>query len=269
MYTGLAAVYDRIQNMDISAWADFVIRLEQLYSQRTGQGDGRDGRPLLLDLGCGTGGFCLEMARRGYDPIGVDISAAMLDRARQKQAQAEECLFLQQDISRFELFGTVDLIVSLLDTVNHLTRKADLRRMFRLCANYLNPGGVMIFDLLCLGYMEKTLANNIFFFEEDDYSLVWQNSFWPGRLLNRAELTLFIRTENAFYQRFTESISERYYTAADIKAVLAGSGLSLLACHGGHELADSQAGSRDFFVEVKKLGQCKNSACNFIPAVIK
>ncbi len=261
MYTHLAAIYDRIQNINTPAWADFVIGLEKRHSSRPGPGDGRDGRPILLDLGCGTGNFCLEMARRGYDPIGVDLSLAMLDAARQKQAQAgsqvQDCLFLQQDISRFELFGTVDLIVSLLDTVNHLTRKTDLWRMLKTCANYLNPGGVMIFDLLRLDYMAKTLGNKLFFFEEDDYSLVWQNSFWPGRQLSRAELTLFIQTEPGTYQKYTESISERYYAGSDIKAALATAGLSLLACYPGRELTGDQQACRDFYVLGKQPEQRK------------
>ena len=117
-YRYLANVYDELQqDIDPAAWADFIQQLEGLYSKRQGSGDGQDGRPLLLDLGCGTGSFCMEMARRGYDPIGVDISDNMLDEARRKAQSSENdscapaCLFLRQDISRFELFGTVDLIV--------------------------------------------------------------------------------------------------------------------------------------------------------------
>ena len=82
-YTHLAMLYDEWQTaVDSSAWADHVIRLQERYSRRGVGGDGEGGRPILLDLGCGTGSFCLAMADRGYDPIGIDWSAAMLDRAR-------------------------------------------------------------------------------------------------------------------------------------------------------------------------------------------
>ena len=250
MYNGLAAVYDRIQNTDFSAWADLVIQLERRYQRRAGTGDGRDGQPILLDLGCGTGGFCLEMARRGYEPIGIDLSFAMLAAARQKQLDqaAGDCLFLQQDISRFELFGTVDIIVSLLDTVNHLTRIIELKRMFKLCANYLNPGGLMIFDLLTLGYMSEKLGDKLFFIDEEGFSLVWQNKFWPNRQLSRADLTLFIEQANGFYQRYDERISERYYARPVIESVLADSGLSLVACHTDRELTGSSYNTRDFYI---------------------
>ena len=113
MYLSLAGLYDRIQEIDPAIWADYIQQLDQTYRLtvpgRSSSGDGRNGQPLLLDLGCGTGSFCLAMIARGYDPIGIDRSAAMLDQARAKMQQMAlpteqpPCLFIQQDISRFEL----------------------------------------------------------------------------------------------------------------------------------------------------------------------
>ena len=41
---------------------------------------------LIVELGCGTGSFTLNMAKRGYDIIGIDMSPDMLDIARKKTA---------------------------------------------------------------------------------------------------------------------------------------------------------------------------------------
>jgi len=165
-YQNLAMIYDQLQQeIDLAAWADYVQVLETRYSRRDSPGDGQDGRPLLLDLGCGTGSFCLEMARRGYDPIGIDAAGAMLEQARLKAAAQPgpvSCLFLQQDISRFELYGTVDLMVCLLDTINHLLTPRQVRRLFALCANYLNPGGLLIFDVASRRHLAKTLGSSFF-----------------------------------------------------------------------------------------------------------
>lgn len=35
----------------------------------------------ILDVGCGTGRHALELARRGYSVVGVDLSKSMLDKA--------------------------------------------------------------------------------------------------------------------------------------------------------------------------------------------
>jgi len=106
-YELLASHYDELQHtVDYPGWADFVFLLDQRYHQRTRSGDGREGRPILLDLGCGTGAFALQMEQHGYDVIGIDDSAAMLQAAREKaQDSGSSALFLQQDISRFELYG--------------------------------------------------------------------------------------------------------------------------------------------------------------------
>jgi predicted TPR repeat methyltransferase len=45
---------------------------------------GDDGSARILDIGCGTGRHAIELARRGYDVTGVDLSASQLRRAREK-----------------------------------------------------------------------------------------------------------------------------------------------------------------------------------------
>lgn len=258
-YQHLASIYDDLQQgIDPVAWADYILTLEKKYSRRSGRGDGQDGRPLVLDLGCGTGSFCLEMAQRGYDPIGIDASPAMLDTARQKAVQncqdGAGCLFLQQDISRFELYGTVDLIVCLLDTVNHLTRPAQVRRLFRLCTNYLNPGCLLIFDLATLKHLSQTLGCRIFFQDMSDYTLFWQNKFRSASGISRSELTLFSRLSDGSYSRQDETIVEKYYDKDSIRSWLTEAGLELLASHAGLTLQPAlKTNERHFFIARKPL----------------
>jgi len=247
-YQHLARIYDQLQqDIDPAVWSDFVQRLESIYSLRQGCGDGLNGRPILLDLGCGTGSFCLEMARRGYDPIGIDTSAAMLDQARQKAD--DDCLFLQQDISRFELFGTVDLIVCLLDTVNHLIRATQVARLFRLCANYLNPGGLLVFDLATSRHLAQTLGRQLFFQDQLEYTLFWQNHYQPKSGISRSELTIFNRLPDGTYGRQDETITEKYYGPREIRHWLSEAGLELVARHGELSLKlPTASDERHFYV---------------------
>lgn len=260
-YASLAEVYDQIQNTDHAAWADYICRLDRQYNQRAGKGDGRDGRPILLDLGCGTGGFCLEMTGRGYDPIGIDASPAMLSKARDRQqaqscsaAGLPACLFLQQDISRFELYGTVDLIVSLMDTLNHLLRKDELRRLFRLCGHYLNPGGLMVFDLVSWRHLSQTLGNKLFYDDQPEFTLFWQNHFSRTRQLSTAEITLFVTEPESCYRRHDECIRERYYDRSEIAALIRQTPLELVT-HLGDRRQERPRPSdeRTFYVLRKRL----------------
>lgn len=238
-YEALAQVYDRLQSdHDVSAWSDYLIRLDRRFSRRT-TGDGRDGRPLLLDLGCGTGRFCLAMTRRGYDCIGIDQSPAMLEQAGncwQAMMAAETGadwappLFLLQDISRFELYGTVDLIVCLLDTVNHLTQREQVRQLFALCANYLNPGGLLVFDAATRYHLETELGHQVFYQDMDEQTLLWQNSWQAGRLTSRSEMILFSRQPDGLYQRHDLLVRERFYDQMFFESLIEPLPLRLLGC---------------------------------------
>ena len=119
IYRDFAFYYDRfMRDVNYSQWADYIIKIFKKNKWKP---------ELIADLGCGTGSFCLEMAKRGYEMIGIDISAEMLSCARHKALEAEaDILFLNQDMTSFELYGTVDVITCLLDSVNYITYKSNL-----------------------------------------------------------------------------------------------------------------------------------------------
>ena len=138
-YTSFAEVYDQfMDNVPYREWADFL----QEILQKEGINDG-----LVLDLGCGTGSMTEELAGRGYDMIGVDNSEDMLEIAMEKrQESGHDILYLLQDMQEFELYGTVRAVVSVCDSVNYVTEKEELEQVFRLVNNYLDPGGIFVFE---------------------------------------------------------------------------------------------------------------------------
>ena len=140
VYHAFAAVYDRMMDeIPYESWCDYVCGL----LAAEGVSDG-----LLLELGCGTGTLTELFARRGFDMIGVDSSEEMLQEALRKRDESGlEILYLLQDMRSFELYGTVAAVVSLCDTMNYLTEYADLVQVLKLVNNYLDPGGIFIFDL--------------------------------------------------------------------------------------------------------------------------
>ena len=128
----------------------------------------------------------------------------MLSCAREKLAEKSlDVLLLNQDMAAFELYGTVDVIVSLVDSVNYITDKRDLKRMFRLVNNYLNPGGLFIFDINSSYKFENILADNVFYDVEDDISYIWQNNFNRKTRVCEFDLTFFVQ-QKELYQRFDE-----------------------------------------------------------------
>ena len=112
MYEKFAYLYDDlISDVNYEAWADYYFKIFHRYGKNPKSG---------LDLGCGTGNMTGVLAQRGIDMTGVDFSADMLSVAKYKTMD-ENVLFLNQDMTNFELYGTVDFIVSSLDCINYIT----------------------------------------------------------------------------------------------------------------------------------------------------
>lgn len=255
-YELLASHYDDLQQaVDYPAWADFVFQLDRHYNQRKRSGDGHEGRPILLDLGCGTGTFALEMEQHGFDVIGIDNSAAMLQAAREKaQDSGSTALFLQQDISRFELYGTVDLATCLLDTLNHLVQPEAVRRLFRLLANYLNPGALFVADVGTRRHFSKTRGNRTIIQDHENLTLVWQNHYRPQSQISRASLTWFTRTDEGCYERFDEEVVERYYDHTFLQKSAQSAGLEFVARTGELTLAPACGSSeRQFYIFRRRI----------------
>lgn len=168
---------------------------------------------LVLDICCGTGTLTQLMAQ-DYEMIGVDSSWEMLNVAREKDPQ-EKILYLNQSMTDFELYGTVDACYSSLDSVNYLLEKKDLLTHFRLVKNYLNPNGLYIFDISTIYKFRHVLGNRTFTDETETDFFVWQNEY-ENRLLTM-DLDIFSEQEDGSYGRISETHFERGYTVKEIQ----------------------------------------------------
>lgn len=93
--------------------------------------------------------------------IGVDNSEEMLELALEKKEQSgKDILYLCQDMREFELYGTVAAVVSICDCMNYILEPEDLTEVFRLVNNYLDPGGVFIFDMNTEYKYREIMADN-------------------------------------------------------------------------------------------------------------
>jgi SAM-dependent methyltransferase len=96
----------------------------------------------VLDAGCGTGRLAIELARRGYDVVGVEVEAAMLDAAR---AKAPELDWVLGDLAADDVAGTgtYDLVVAAGNVMIFLQLGTEAAVMANL-AGFLVPGGLLV-----------------------------------------------------------------------------------------------------------------------------
>ncbi len=207
---------------------------------------------LVFDLACGTGTLAGELSARGYDVIAADASEEMLDCAIRKFGQGK-ILFLNQPMQDFELFGTVDVIICMLDSINYLTEREDLDRTFALCNNYLNDGGLFLFDVNSEYKFKNIFKDNIYTYETEDIFYVWENSYNEEEKLCDFFLTFFKENDNGLYERIDEHHFERCYSDEEITKLLETNGFEITGRFDGYseEVAKSES-ERILYSAVKR-----------------
>ena len=107
----------------------------------------------ILDLGCGTGGHAIPLARRGYHVTGVDRSESMLAIARQKaEAQtwdedthAPE--FVEGDLRSLDLGRQFDAVCMMFTVLGYQVTNVDLCSALESVRRHLNPGALFVGDV--------------------------------------------------------------------------------------------------------------------------
>lgn len=140
----------------------------------------REGKKVLtlLDLCCGTGTLTFMMAERGHEMIGVDLSGEMLSVAAEKLCDFRgrvKPLFLCQEASEIDLFGTVEGAYCSLDGMNYLPPE-ELPELFRRLHLFIEPGGKFIFDFHSPERL-RSLDGGTFVDEDEDMLCLWRAEF--------------------------------------------------------------------------------------------
>ena len=222
-YSSVAAVYDKLNgDVDYGAWADFIVREVRTHATVP--------TALALDLACGTGRMTFALRERGFDMTGVDASPEMLAVAAEKcrREKISDVLLLCQDMTDFELYGTVDVAVCCLDSINHLTRSGDAAKCFSLVHNYLVPDGLFFFDVNTPKKFETVYGDNAYVLEDGKTLVAWRNFYAKKRRLCDFYITEFTENVDGTYDRADSVLRERCYTERSIKRLLSDAGFELI-----------------------------------------
>ncbi|MCR5651382.1 MAG: class I SAM-dependent methyltransferase [Lachnospiraceae bacterium] len=248
-YEALSRVYDVFMDGDIP-YDEWALHIKKILEEN-GINDG-----LVCDLGCGSGMMTVKLAGLGYDMTGIDSSPEMLMQARER-SEDRDILYLNQDITSFELYGTVRAFVSTGDAMNYIINTEDLCRVFALVKNYLDPGGIFIFDVHTPYYYKEICGSNTFSSVDEEGAYIWENDYDEETGENRYNVTLFIKDyvnlndldDQEIYRRYEEEHIEKAYSMVDIKKMAENAGMHILSITDGYTGAPLKADSaRALFV---------------------
>lgn len=223
-YEEFAQIYDwALNELPYEGWLTYIEEIFKRYGAAP---------KLLLDLGCGTGSMTNLMASKGYEMIGVDLSEDMLAIAKTKAKDThQEVIYLNQDMTELDLYGTVDAVISCGDAFNYVLSAEDLLATFKHVNTFLNPGGLFIFDMNTIYKFKEVLGNKTYAENHEDYAYIWENYFYEDECINEYEVTIFIKNISGNFDKATEIHHERGYEMAQIKALLHEAGLKLEAVY--------------------------------------
>ena len=219
-YTKFAPLYDKLmsEDVDYTEWCDYIEQIFSHYGKKP---------HLVCDLACGTGNITIPMAKKGYDMIGVDRSLDMLSVAREKTAEENlKILFLNQSFSGLDLYGGCDAFLCMLDGFNYLLAPKLLYRLAKKIKTcFLEPGGIMIFDLSSRYKLQNYIGNNTFVYDKDGIFYVWENKFHENRGLSDMYINFFVKSGTG-YRRFSERHLQKAYSTAEIERIFLSAGFS-------------------------------------------
>ena len=246
-YTGFAQVYDTfMDNVPYEEWADYYKEILREHGIMDG---------IVLDLGCGTGSMTELLAEQGYDMIGVDNSEEMLDLAMEKRAASgQDILYLLQDMRKFELYGTVRAVISACDSVNYLTEPGDLVKVFSLVNNYLDPGGLFLFDFNTEYKYRELLGDTTIAENREECSFIWENYYDLQERINEYDLTIFVR-EGELYRKFEETHFQRCYLLKEIKEAAQAAGLEFVTAYDAFTRDPVRSDSERIYVVLREHGK--------------
>ena len=227
-YSKFAWFYDRLTtNVDYSQIGE---RIDGLVVRFGGRKD------ILLELGCGTGSLCEKMDELGYDCIGIDTSQEMLNEALDKKYDSGKNIqYLCQDMRELDMFGTIDVTVSVLDSINHLPDKKSVKKSFERVSLFAFPDGLFIFDVNTIYKHREVLGNNCYIYDLDGLYCGWQNEYNDEDNSVEIFLDFFEEDEQGKYQRYQESFKEIALSEQEIDDMLCEAGFEILAKYDGYE----------------------------------
>lgn len=139
-FSKFAYLYDLINHdRDIERESRFIDYVYKYHCSRNSR--------IIMDAGCGTGSHMRYLLSMGYQLIGVDISRAMLNIAKEKLGIGKYTLICCRD-DEVKLENSVDMIISMFSTFNLKIPLKEIRSSLKAYHSYLSPEGVLLIDMI-------------------------------------------------------------------------------------------------------------------------
>jgi SAM-dependent methyltransferase len=181
----------------------------------------------ILDLPCGQGRHAIELARRGYEVTGVDLSPFLLKVAEERARAAGVRVRWRSGDMRQPLAGErFEVVLNLFTSLGYFADEADDRKVVGAAAAMLAPGGRFVIEVI---NGERVMAQ----FQEREWFTVGQTAVVERRALDIATRRMVVeRTVTSPDETEVNLHALRLYSGRDISAILRGAGFGRVDLYG-------------------------------------
>ena len=201
----------------------------------------------ILDIGCGAGRHSIELARRGFDVLGIDPSAAMIASAIERaDGEKVKPKFLQmkgEDIAWFEEF---DAAICLFTTLGQVDEREDNQRLLFSGAQSLRPGGHFILEIPQREWLENNLKRSERLGGGETYTYVERSYSAEQEQVTEVFARVSPKEKRTFILRY------RLFDQEEIQKLLEKAGLADITFYGGYEKTPLVSDSPTMVVTARK-----------------
>ena len=193
----------------------------------------------VLDLACGHGRHCLELARAGFRVTGVDLTQRFLDRG--KRAADEEGLsvtWMRQDMRRIEFADEFDGVISMFTAFGYFEDEEEDLEVLRRVARALKPGGRFLVDVMNRDWIMANFRPCDVLFDREGVYVADRRQFDPLTGINHSTISVFKEGQRKDYEMHC-----RLFNLTEMAWFLKRAGMSVLRAYGSYEGEDFEGTS--------------------------
>jgi len=204
-YSFLAEYYDEyMSEVPYDEWTKLVLQQYRKLRKNAPQN--------ILELACGTAEISTRLMKKNFAVDAVDSSREMLNIAAEK----ENCPKLYNcEITAKITKKKYDLALLIFDSLNYLTKKSEVRQMFKNVYEMLIPKGLFIFDISTLKNSRENIDGFINIFDKKDVYFVHESDFLENENIQETHFTFF-RKKGYQFTKKVEIHRQKIYTVSEI-----------------------------------------------------